>query len=65
MRSHWSDGPQPDPERDLRLGRFWFDELETSLERMDLEAAKYALRQLWVALSAVDNFLTNKEGANL
>lgn len=45
------------PERTVRLGRFWFDELETALDRMSLEDSRQALEQVRSALAEVDQFL--------
>lgn len=45
------------PERHMRLCRFWFDELETSVDRMDLEAAREALKHLWDNMLLVSDFL--------
>lgn len=45
------------PERTLRLARFWFDELEPSVDRMDLDAAREALVQLTVQLRVIGEFL--------
>jgi len=45
------------PERTLRLARFWFDELEHSVDRMDLDAAREALGDLSRQLFAIGEFL--------
>jgi hypothetical protein len=45
------------PERTLRLARFWIDELETSVDRMDLDAAREALGELTLQLRNIGDFL--------
>lgn len=51
------------PERDVRLARFWLDELENSLDVMDLEAAREALSNLMGSLLGVSGFLKGSDHA--